>query len=204
MVGMNIGIGNVLARFWMLRMRGFIFRTLTPSLRQGRVSSAVCAVEGYLQALYQGRESPLDLFDALIVVGPQKDSDETATRSSDEVTGDPNGETGDSETEMDPAVSVTHPVLSRESADALLDGREDDLAAIADALDRAWEITEREGTNRVELETTLPSCGKRIEEVLEINPVVMGWVRDFCTEDRWGGLIETQDTDVEHALILLR
>ena len=169
--------------------------------RRAAVSSAVGAVEAYLQALYQGRESPLDLSDALVVVAPPKDSNKTETRpTDDEDLGDPSGEPDDNESDQGSGVRPAHPVLSRESADALLDGREDDLAAIADALDRAWETAEQEGTHRIELETTLPSCGKRIDEVLEIDPVVMGWVRDFCTEDRWGGLIETQDTDVEHAL----
>ena len=171
--------------------------------RRAAVTAAVAAVEAYLQAIQVGQESALDLSDALLVLRPPKDQKATAGEPSGESPVDLNVTEDDGEADRDPmsaVVSLTHPGLSRESADALLDGREEDLAAIADALEQAWENVEREGAPRIELEATLPSSGQRIDEVLDIDTAVMGWVQDFCTADHWGGLIETQDTDIEHAL----
>jgi len=157
--------------------------------RQRTMAAAVGGVEAYLRAIQAGREVTLALADALLVVRPPKEPREESPEAvEDDLPGRP------SETEAD------SPDLTTESTDALLDGREDDLAAIADALEQAWADAAEAGDGRIEVDATLPSNGHRIEGQLNADVKVLDWVEAFCAETHFGGWLETQETDLRQAL----
>lgn len=155
--------------------------------RQRKLTVALAEVETYLQAIQQGRTATLDLSDALLVVQPPKESKEELPEDPDDLKPDDSG--GDE----------APPSLPDESADALLDGRDEDLAAIADALEKGWEDVQENRSGSVGVEATLAD-GKHVEARLDIDLAVLDWVEAFCTEDRFGGWFETTETETAYAL----
>ncbi len=91
------------------------------------------------------------------------------------------------------------PRLEDVAADSLLDGNEQDLSAISDAIEQAWEDFEPNSAEDLKVSIALPSGGE-FSDQLPIDRNVLGWVEDFCSEQNWGGLIETSDTKLLDAL----
>jgi Holliday junction resolvasome RuvABC ATP-dependent DNA helicase subunit len=158
--------------------------------RQRKMTIALGEVDAYLQAIQQGRTTTLDLSDALMVVQPPKEPKEEPPEEPD----DP-----DDPTPNDDGDQETPPSLPDESADALLDGRDDDLAAIADALEEGWEDAQEDRGGFIDVEATLAD-GKQVEARLDIDLAVLDWVEAFCADDRFGGWFETTETETTHAL----
>lgn len=93
--------------------------------------------------------------------------------------------------------------LQRACAEALLDDREEELedtaTALSDGLREALETGEDEGDeNDWQCEVSVAGESQTFHGRLDRNFVA--WVRNFCTEDRWGGLIETSIPDLKRAL----
>ncbi len=80
------------------------------------------------------------------------------------------------------------PTLTGEATDALLDGREEDLAAIADAIDEAWEEFDAEPREEIEIPVTLPSNQQEVTGTTAINRKVLDWVQAFCNQPQGAGL----------------
>jgi len=78
------------------------------------------------------------------------------------------------------------------SADRLLDGNEEDLKCIADAIEDAWDDFQQNSTEDLNISVVLPSGGE-ISDFLPINRGILELVTSFCNEETWGGLIETHD-----------
>lgn len=132
--------------------------------------------------------SQLTLDDAERVVRPPKDL--AAPARAEEATGP--------EPPDDPDVSGSAAERLRESEfDALVGGREDDLAAIGEAIDRGWQ--EYEETRDRVVATAETSLGP-VPVDLSVDADAVDWTRAFCSADRFGGLIETDVLDLRQAL----
>jgi hypothetical protein len=81
--------------------------------------------------------------------------------------------------------------------DALLEGREEDLAAIGKALEDAWQEFDRNGDRLASNQSTSQGVAK-LDEF--IDPKILEWVTSFCAADRFGGLTETDVADLPLAL----
>ena len=89
------------------------------------------------------------------------------------------------------------PGLREMAVDAVLEGREEDLAAIGEALKEAWEEFERNGDRLASNQTTSRGVA-RLDE--RIDPKVIDWVGAFCDADRFGGFMEADVADLPQAL----
>ncbi|MBF0178052.1 MAG: hypothetical protein HQL63_14580 [Magnetococcales bacterium] len=161
--------------------------------KQRQIAEAVVAVEHYLTAIQQGQENGLDLSVAMLVVRPPKEQEAAISPGEPDSPDDENG--GDSPSGGDPA-----PPFSKASSDALLDGREEDLTAIADAIEQAWQDRDENSDDDVEITVAFPGGGQEIKETVPVAKDVLGWVRDFCNETNWGGFFETPETSLRAAL----
>lgn len=85
------------------------------------------------------------------------------------------------------------------SVGALLDGRDEDLAAVSDAIEAAWEEFEESSDSELSIVAELPG-GVEISTSLPVDRNVLSWVSDFCSEKTWGALIETDETNLHQAL----
>ncbi len=83
------------------------------------------------------------------------------------------------------------------AVDALLEGREEDLAAIGKALEDAWEEFDQNGDRLASNQSTSQGVAKLDES---IDPKIIDWVTGFCAVDRFGGLMETDVADLPQAL----
>ncbi len=155
---------------------------------QAEFAAAVAAVDAWLRASAAGRTARLNLSDVLLVLKPPKDrhpaSPEPAPETEPDTDGDPPPEP--------PTDLVKH------ATEALLDGDEETLAAIADALEAAWDGLDP-GNGEVEVAATLGDH-RVIETTIRIDAKVVDWVGQFCTEDVFGGWFKTQETVLEQAL----
>ena len=107
---------------------------------------------------------------------------------------DPSDEPDD---EGDDATEEAKAGLHEMAVDALLEGRDKDLAAIGEALEAAWDELEQNGDRLASSQETSQGL-VRLEE--QVDPKVIDWVTAFCGVDRFGGLIETDIGDLPHAL----
>ena len=87
--------------------------------------------------------------------------------------------------------------LHEMAVDALLEGRDEDLAAIGEALEAAWDEFGQNGDRLASSQETSQGVA-RLEE--QVDPKVIDWVSAFCAADRFGGLIETDIGDLPQAL----
>ena len=91
----------------------------------------------------------------------------------------------------------TNPVCADMAVDALLEGREEDLATIGEALEEAWEEFDQNGDRLASNQETSQGVAKLDEQV---DPKVIDWVTDFCDTDRFGGFMEADVSDLPQAL----
>ena len=89
------------------------------------------------------------------------------------------------------------PDLREMAIDAALEGREEDLAAIGEALEEAWEEFERNGDRLASNQTTSQGVARLDEQV---DPKVIDWVGAFCDANRFGGFMEADVADLPQAL----
>lgn len=85
------------------------------------------------------------------------------------------------------------------TAVSLLEGREEDLQAVSEAIDAAWDEFEPNSSDPLPLVVNLPSGGT-LEGQIDLDLAALDWVQSFCNETTWGGLIETDETKLELAL----
>jgi hypothetical protein len=83
------------------------------------------------------------------------------------------------------------------AVDALLEGREEDLAAIGKALEEAWKQFDETGDHLASTEETSKGVVNLDETV---DPKIIEWVTGFCSAEHFGGLIETDVPDLGQAL----
>ena len=120
--------------------------------------------------------------DARSTAGPQTDDLDIANEPDDD---------GDDATEQD------EPDLREMAVDAILEGRDEDLAAIGEAIEEAWCEFKQNGDRLASNQSTSRGVAKLDEAV---DPRVIDWVTAFCGTDRFGGLIEADAGDLPQAL----
>ena len=89
------------------------------------------------------------------------------------------------------------PDLREMAVDAVLEGREEDLAAIGEVLEQAWEEFERNGDRLASNQTTSQGVVSLDEPV---DSRLIDWVGAFCDADRFGGFMEADVADLRQAL----
>ena len=89
------------------------------------------------------------------------------------------------------------PNLRDMAVDALLEGREEDLASMGEALEQAWDEFEQNGDRLASNQETSQGVAKLDEQV---DTKVIDWVTGFCDTDRFGGFIEADVSDLPQAL----
>ena len=166
--------------------------------RATRYSNAETAerVSGALDRLEAWRRGRLDvgltLEDAEQVVALPPDRPDPPGRETDEpdVDDEPDDDTDDAREEDAPG-------LREMAVDALLEGREEDLAAIGEALEQAWGEFEQNGERLASNRETSQGVATLDEQV---DTKVIDWVTDFCDTDRFGGFMEADVADLPQAL----
>ena len=114
--------------------------------------------------------------------GPETDEPDVAEAFDDE---------GDDTAEED------EPGLHEMAVDALLEGRDEDLTAIGEALEEAWNEFGQNGDRLASSQETSQGVARLDEQV---DPSVVDWVTAFCDADRFGGLIEADVGELPQAL----
>ena len=115
----------------------------------------------------------------------------------------PSGETDDPDDVDEPdddddeVEEEDEPDLREMAVHALLEGRDEDLEAIGEALEEAWEEFGQNGDRLAANQDTSRGVAKLDERV---DPKVIEWVTEFCGTDRFGGVIETHVGDLRQAL----
>ena len=145
-----------------------------------------------LEAYRRGEaDADLTLADAerLVALPPDQLPRGGETDDPDDVD-EPDGDDDEVEEEDDPD-------LREMAVDALLEGRDEDLAAIGEALEEAWEELGQNGDRLAANQNTSRGVAKLDERV---DPKVIEWVTEFCDIDRFGGVIETDVGDLRQAL----
>ena len=93
--------------------------------------------------------------------------------------------------------------LQQTCAEALLDNREEDLEGMATALSEglreALETGEDEG-GEDRWSCDVPAAGESQPFQGRLDRKFVAWVRHFCNEERWGGLVQTNVPDLKRAL----
>lgn len=106
------------------------------------------------------------------------------------------------EDEAKELASLNPKQLQQSCSDALLDDREAELTANAEALSQklrsALDDGEDGGDGDWKCEVTVKGAAQAFKGSLDRGFVA--WVRHFCTTDSWGGLIETPVADLKRAL----
>ena len=166
--------------------------------RATRYSNAATAawVSGALDRLEDHRrgqsDADLTLEDAeqLVTLPPDRPDPPGSEPDEPDVDEEPDDEGNDAEEEDEPG-------LREMAVDALLEGREEDLAAIGEALDEAWEEFDQNGDRLASSQETSQGIARLDEQV---DPRVIDWVTDFCNTDCFGGFMEADVGDLPQAL----
>ena len=154
-----------------------------------RVSRALDRLEGYRRGQ---PDAWLTVEDADLLVKLPDDPPPT-----------PSNETDDPEFVDEPEDDDVYPAeddmpdLREMAVDAVLEGREEDLAAIGEALEEAWEEFERTGDRLASNQITSQGV-VRVDE--QVDPRVIDWVDAFCDAGRFGGFMEAEVSDLPQAL----
>ena len=178
---------------------------LSPSeIRQRRQRAAryrnqqtVDVVNGALDRLDAYRcgdpEAGLTLGDAENLIKLPPDVQPTSElHSDDEIDNDRVGNGG-----TEPGSEDDAPDFREMAFDALLEGRDEDLEVIGRALEDAWQEFDRTGDALAFTEDTSRGVVNFDEKV---DPRVIEWVTGFCGANQFGGLIETDVSDLSQAL----
>ncbi len=88
--------------------------------------------------------------------------------------------------------------IASHSANSLLDNRQEELENIVNELERGWNDAIEQDKDQVEGE--LASSGKVYQYEYKVDRELLDWLHTFCTEDVWGGLIESKEPSLELAL----
>ena len=147
-----------------------------------------------LEAYRRGRpDAGLTLEDAEQIVTLPPDRPGPPGREPDDldVDDEPDDEGDDTEEKED------EPDLHDMAVDALLEGREEDLVAIGEALEAAWEEFEQNGDRLASNQETSQGVARLDEPV---DPKIIDWVTAFCDTDRFGGFMEVDVADLPQAL----
>lgn len=134
-------------------------------------------------------DSGLTLDDAERVVRPPKDLVDTRGDVDDPAA-------PDDLVDLDPGVNGAQRMREGEF-DALVGGREEDLQAIGEAIDRGWEEYERNGDRVV---ATAETTVGPVPIDFSVDARAIDWTKAFCSADVFGGLIETDVLDLAQAL----
>ena len=146
-----------------------------------------------LEAHRRGRpDADLTLEDAeqIVTLPPDRPDPPGPEPDDPDVDEDPDDEGDDTEAGDEPG-------LREMAVDALLEGREEDLAAIGEALEEAWEEFDQNGDRLASSQETSQGVARLDEQVA---PSVIDWVTDFCDKDRFGGFMEADVGDLPQAL----
>ena len=154
-----------------------------------RVNGALDRLEAYRRGL---PDAGLTLEDAeqVVTLPPDRPDRRDPEPNDPDIEDDP-GDDGDGTGEEE------EPDLRDMAVDALLEGREEDLAAIGEALEQAWEEFEQNGDRLASNQETSQGVARLDEQV---DPKVIDWVTDFCDTDRFGGFLEADVSDLPQAL----
>ena len=147
-----------------------------------------------LEAYRRGRpDAGLTLEDAeqVVTLPPDRPDPPGPGPDDPDVDDEPDDEVDDTEEEED------EPDLHDMAVDALLEGREEDLAAMGEALEAAWEEFEQSGDRLASNQETSQGVARLDESV---DPKIIDWVTTFCDADRFGGFMEADVTDLPQAL----
>ena len=101
------------------------------------------------------------------------------------------------ELDIDEPAEDVGPDLREMAVDAVLEGRVDDLAAIGEVLEEAWDEFDLNGDRLVSSQSTSQGVARLDEQV---DPRVIDWVGAFCDEGRFGGFMEADIADLPQAL----
>ena len=168
-------------------------RQRTTRYRNAETAGLVTGALDRLEAYRRGQsDAGLTLEDADRLVTLPADVPATPGPQTDDpdVADDPD-DNGDAPSEED------EPDLREMAVDALLEGREEDLAAIGEALEEAWDEFGQNGDRLASNQSTSRGVAKLDESV---DPKVIDWVTAFCDTDRFGGLMEADVADLPQAL----
>jgi hypothetical protein len=99
-----------------------------------------------------------------------------------------------------PNINNPEPIWTDQASDALIEGREEDLTAIANAIEQAWEAFDEEPTPEIEIAATLPSNKQEVTGSVPVDRDMLEWVEAFCNEENWGGFLDTTETSLRIAL----
>ena len=110
----------------------------------------------------------------------------------------PDTEPPDPETEPEEHDDLDIRDLTSQSADALLDNRQEQLEATARELEEAWQHAAEDEAETVEGEVTADDETRSFSIKLDLD--FLDWLHTFCTAEAWGGLIESQEPSLEFAL----
>lgn len=160
--------------------------------QDNEIATAVSAALDRLESYRRGAPNAgltVEDADRLVTLPP----DTTSPNERPDLEGDDPADTGDG-TATDPE---DEPDVSEMAVDALLAGREEDLEAIGRSLEQAWQEFDRNGDRLASSEITSQGVA-RVDEA--VDPKILEWVSGFCAADRFGGLMETDVSDLPQAL----
>ena len=149
-----------------------------------------------LEAYRRGRpDAGLTLEDAeqIVTLPPDKPDPPGPGQDDTDVDDEPHDDADDADEEED----EDEPDLHDMAVDALLEGREEDLAAIGEALEAAWEEFEQSGDRLASNQETSQGVA-RLDE--PIDPKIIDWVTAFCDTHRFGGFMQADVADLPQAL----
>ncbi len=150
-----------------------------PEKRQ-QMQEALECFKGHRAAIDKAEESQLTLTMALRLTSPPKDDPKKDKNNDGKVS------------------------LTEVSSDALLDECLEDLTAISEAIDEAWkQFEETDNDKELTISVSLPSSEQQLIDKIKVQPELLGWIRTFCTESEWGGVIESAEPSLEEALMRL-
>ena len=159
------------------------------SATAGQVSGALDRLEAYRRGQ---PDAGLTLEDAEHIVALPPDRPEPPGPEPDEADVDDDPYDVDDNTEEE-----IEPELHGMAVDALLEGRKEDLAAIGEALDAAWQEFDQNGEQLACNRETSQGIARLDEPV---DSKVIDWVTAFCDSDRFGGFMEAGLSDLPQAL----
>ena len=154
-----------------------------------RVSAALDRLEAYRRGW---PDAGLTLEDAeqIVTLPPDRPDPPGPEPDDPDVDDEPDDETDHTE-------EGDEPDLHGMAVDAVLEAREEDLAAIGEALEAAWEEFEQNGDRLASNQETSQGVARLDEPV---DPKIIDWVTAFCDRDRFGGFIKADVADLPQAL----